>query len=320
MTAEFEWIYISLFFTAVFLLTADGKQPVYLTVREGEKVTLSCDESVIKDQHKCQYTTWLRNHSGNTTELVQRGQIGEDGVISEKLSVTEDCSLLIKKASPEDVGRYDCQRFKFEGKSSDAQIYLSLLSMRELRTTEGSVTFRCSVSTPGKCLHKLSWLFEGRRLHHYGLNTFSIHCYTFVTIETDHPMYNSSYDSLQCKVTQDDAEQLFPFRLQPSGNEIPKMTTEPGTTAEQTTTDSTKINGEIIKAGRWRLIIVSVGLSALILTVVTVNIWIKIKVFQGKKQQKNDKMIEDSQIYSEVDVKRTKKTSSPPGLDIVVER
>ncbi|XP_060908715.1 uncharacterized protein LOC132985382 [Labrus mixtus] len=60
-----------------------------------------------------------------------------------------------------------------------------------------------------------------------------------VVTKTNHYVYKSRYESLQCEVTDGYEVQLFPFRLQPSV--------------------------------RWRLIIVLVGLSALMITVVTVN-------------------------------------------------
>ena len=70
------------------------------------------------DQNKCDGTTWIFSRSTNTAavELIKLGQIGENAKAkSDRLSVTADCSLVIKKVTVEDAGWYVCQQFNRSG-------------------------------------------------------------------------------------------------------------------------------------------------------------------------------------------------------------
>uniref|UniRef100_A0A3Q1EHM3 Ig-like domain-containing protein n=1 Tax=Acanthochromis polyacanthus TaxID=80966 RepID=A0A3Q1EHM3_9TELE len=88
------------------------------SVRVGDEVTLPCKG--VKDyQDKCHSTTW--SFSDLTTEpadtLFEGGQIHREAASkSDRLSVTEKCSLVIKKVTDEDVGRYACRQFDESGK------------------------------------------------------------------------------------------------------------------------------------------------------------------------------------------------------------
>ncbi|XP_060908712.1 uncharacterized protein LOC132985379 [Labrus mixtus] len=107
---ELKWIQTSLLLTALLQFAAASFQVKELTFRVGEDATLSC-ENAIQDQQKCEYTTWYLIDSGNTAvDLVVDGQIINSGVKSDRLRVTEDCSLVIKKITEEDAGRYVCQQ------------------------------------------------------------------------------------------------------------------------------------------------------------------------------------------------------------------
>lgn len=63
---------------------------------------------MIDDQNKCDKTTWtFFSRDQPAVELITLGQIGEEAKTkSDRLSVTVNCSLLIKKLTVEDVGRY----------------------------------------------------------------------------------------------------------------------------------------------------------------------------------------------------------------------
>ncbi|XP_034555049.1 uncharacterized protein LOC117823884 [Notolabrus celidotus] len=307
---EFTWIHMLLFLAAVFQLSAGGNQPLYLTIREGVEVTLPC-ENVMNSQRECDSTTWLFVDSRNSSEveLVTRGKIGENaGSQSNGLRVTEDCSLLMK-VTEEGVGRYTCQQYKSGTKQSpDALIYLFLLTMSEQQNVD-SVTLRCSVSSHRVCAHRVKWLFEGKDVKRHGVASLDFPCYTFVTIQTDQHMYKSRFKSLKCEVTIDNKVQLFPFRLQPAGEDMVQMTIPATTTTTTTTvrvmTESTMTTEDSIYAvfaDRWRIIIVSVGLAALLIAVVTVNIWSRIK---GTKTQEDEKKTdshedEDMENYDDV--------------------
>ncbi|XP_034555653.1 uncharacterized protein LOC117824306 [Notolabrus celidotus] len=215
---EFKWIQISLFLTALLQFTAAAEE--VKTVRVGEDVTLSC-ENLIKNQPECSYTIWNFVGVGNSfVELIRFGQISENiGAKSVRLSVTEDCSLVIKKVTEEDVGLYNCRQHPPLGEPLVfALVYLSLLNMTETKDGD-QVTLCCSVRTYEQCTLGVKWLFEGRDVdvRHQSVVTSKRVCSTDVTIKTYHHMYKSKPDSLQCEVTAGNKVRLFPFRLQPSG-------------------------------------------------------------------------------------------------------
>ena len=88
------------------------------------------------DQDKCDSTTWLFSGSRKTAavELIELGQIGKKAKTkSDRLSVTANCSLVIKKVTVEDVGRYTCRQFKSgQQQGQDAQVHLSVVTSEYL--------------------------------------------------------------------------------------------------------------------------------------------------------------------------------------------
>ncbi|GLD65714.1 uncharacterized protein AKAME5_003008900 [Lates japonicus] len=101
---------MSLFLILVLQCTAVTGQFSSFTVRVGHEVTLPC-ENVIDDQNNCDSTFWV--FSDSSVELVTHGRISAtDKSKSDRLSLTENCSLVIKKVTDEDVGRYDCQQYR----------------------------------------------------------------------------------------------------------------------------------------------------------------------------------------------------------------
>ncbi|KAG8011483.1 hypothetical protein GBF38_006297 [Nibea albiflora] len=109
------------------------------TVRVGDDVTLPCG-NVMKGQDKCDGTTWIfsRNEGDTAVELVTLGQIMKHWIPnpkSDRLSVTEKCSLLITNVTEWDVGRYTCKQFNKSGKqqSPDSHVHLSVVNRGWLR-------------------------------------------------------------------------------------------------------------------------------------------------------------------------------------------
>ena len=89
------------------------------------------------DQDECNGTSWLFSRSINTAAvtLIKLGQIGEKAKAkSDRLSVTADCSLVIKKVSVEDAGLYGCQQFDRSGRQQgrDSLVFLSVVSSEYL--------------------------------------------------------------------------------------------------------------------------------------------------------------------------------------------
>ncbi|CAJ1077889.1 uncharacterized protein LOC127367998 [Xyrichtys novacula] len=291
---EFKWIQMSLFLTALLHFTAAaGVKNSHRIVRDEAGATLPC-ENLIKDQLKCRYTSWIFSDFKNiTVELVEHGQIDERvGFKSDRLSITEDCSLQIKKVSEEDAGLYACQQYPPGGRQApDAPVFLSVVSMTEHQRGEWMM-LSCSVTPFDYCRHTVKWLFEGRDMeeHHHSMRTSHGLCYANVTLQAHHHMYRSRYDSLQCEVTVDKKVLLFPFRLQSSGEEPGEVKNDdkfnratpaaPRTTESRIPTETTAVSENHETSDDrawWRFLIVSVGLSALMITSVTVSVWTRTK-------------------------------------------
>ncbi|XP_042072210.1 uncharacterized protein LOC102303141 isoform X5 [Haplochromis burtoni] len=157
---EHKFFNISLFLLLLFSGDLSGDLSLSFTVRDGDNVTLPC-ENMIKNHHSCDTTTWLFTDSRGkaAVELVNLGQIKET-VKSDRLSVTAECSLVIKKVTAEDVGRYTCRQFRGNpGKQQgpDAVVYLSDVIMTEQKSRD-QVTLNCSVQVHGHCEHKVKWI------------------------------------------------------------------------------------------------------------------------------------------------------------------
>ncbi|XP_038586949.1 uncharacterized protein LOC119912047, partial [Micropterus salmoides] len=180
------------------------KLPLSFTVRVGDDVTLPC-ENVIDSQQECEYTTWLFVGSGSrsTVELVNLGQIVENTKSkSDRLSVTENCSLVIKKVTVDDVGRYDCRQFISGQQISDSHVHLSVIIMTEEEDAD-KVTLWCSVSTHEQfCDHTVKWLYEGKDVDkdNKDMKTWQIDCSAAVSFLDSHFSYKSK-SNLKCEVT-----------------------------------------------------------------------------------------------------------------------
>ncbi|XP_030262005.1 uncharacterized protein LOC115574547 isoform X2 [Sparus aurata] len=224
MMVQFKWIQMSLFVTAMLQFTGAAENlPASFTVTVGDDVTLPC-ENMIKPQQKCDSTIWKFKYSRNKSpvELVEHGQIGVNAKAkSDRLSVTENCSLVIKKVTVEDVGRYDCQQYKSDKhQGPDSEVDLSVVSMTQHKDTD-VVTLTCSVATYEPCSHTVKWLYEGKEVDedNQGVTTSQSPCNASVSALTYSYIYKSEFGFVKCSVTDGDKEQqLFPFRLQSSGN------------------------------------------------------------------------------------------------------
>ncbi|XP_044185748.1 uncharacterized protein LOC122965659 [Thunnus albacares] len=223
MMVELRWIKMSLFLILGLQFTAvTGQTSLDITVRDGDEVTLSC-ENVMTDQDKCDSTTWLFSHSRTArVELIKLGQIGENvKAKSDRLSVTANCSLVIKKVTVEDVGHYTCRQFKSgQQHGQDSQVDLSVVTMTEHKDTD-EVMLNCSVSTYEQCEQTVKWVYEGNvsdvNIQHMKESQSS--CFDNVTFTTSHLAETSKYSELfKCNVTDINTGkvQLFAFSPQSS--------------------------------------------------------------------------------------------------------
>ncbi|KAF1376945.1 hypothetical protein PFLUV_G00216780 [Perca fluviatilis] len=262
----FRWIQMFLYLILVLQCTAVTEQlPLSVTVRAGDEVTLPCG-NVMNDQRECHSITWSFNRlpGRGAADVVIGGQIVQN-------SVAENCSLVIKNVTEEDVGRYHC----IQPKRSDA-VDLSVVTMTEQKDNK-NVTLNCSVSTYAGCGHTVKWLYHGRDVgkDNKDLKTSQFNCWTSVTFMTSHFIYTSEdyYKILKCNVTDRYTGKVIIFGLQSSVG-VNK-------TAPRSNDSTTKPQ----QGWWWLYIIVPVGLAALSITVVAL---IRRRRNKGNKSHKKE--------------------------------
>lgn len=81
----------------------------------------------------CGATEWVRGDFNQRAEiLVANGKVVETGE-SDRLSVSEDCSLVLKKVKGRDVGRYGCRQVTSgETERGFAHVFLSAVTSEYL--------------------------------------------------------------------------------------------------------------------------------------------------------------------------------------------
>ena len=88
------------------------------------------------DQNNCDSINWLFvSRNTGSVELIKLEQIGENAKAkSGRLSLTADCSLVIKNVTVEDAGRYTCRQFDRSGQQQglDSPVYLSVVNSEYL--------------------------------------------------------------------------------------------------------------------------------------------------------------------------------------------
>ncbi|XP_076011073.1 uncharacterized protein LOC143004096 isoform X2 [Genypterus blacodes] len=275
---QFRRMEMFLFVMSVLLLTAAQQHSVSsFIVREGDAVTLPC-KNVISGQVKCGWTTWTFNHfiNSGTVEVIKLGESRSD-----RVRVTADCSLTIKRVTEEDVGRYYCQQYK-PGNKVDlhSEFYLSLVHTTE-HADDDTVTLTCSLRTYRQ--HTLRWLYNGahlvRNTRDIQISSPSSTCSALspCSITANFMTSNEKYkEQLKCEVTDSTAAvQVFSFTHQSSGrkaDETKKSATPTTTTTSATSPDS---NTETNNTLSVLLPYVSggAGLGALLLAVVLICYW-----------------------------------------------
>nr|XP_040025390.1 uncharacterized protein LOC120813781 isoform X3 [Gasterosteus aculeatus aculeatus] len=275
--AEFRGIQTSLLLILMLQFTEAATRQ-RLTVRDGDEVTLPCN-SVTEDQNNCDSTEWLFTYLRSTQAvvLVRNGQIEEAKAESDRLSVSQNCSLVMKKVTHGDVGRYDCRQFRPGGQYEDAKVHLSVVSMTE-ETNRDEVTLRCSVWTNEGCKHTVKWMNGGQDVDKdKEVKTSPSLCSASLSFKTSHFFYTSSFTSLKCEVTDGDKVMQFSPSGDKTGEDTTTTTTTEDTKAGDTTTTSAIREASAEPQSGWRLVSVSVGLAALIIILVVVNMWIRIK-------------------------------------------
>ncbi|XP_042246091.1 uncharacterized protein LOC121882130 [Thunnus maccoyii] len=286
---EFRWIQMFLFLILELQITAVTGQFSSVIVRDGDDATLPC-ESVTANQDKCDNSNWFFSSTEYSVDLVKRGQIHENTKVkSDRLSVTADCSLVIKKVTQEDVGHYFCRQHMSQ---QDADVVLSVISMNKHEDSE-QVTLSCSVSTYDQCRHKVKWLHEGHDVDE-DVTILQNDCYGTVRFPTSHLNLKSTYPEIfQCKVKDGytNKEHLFTFSPLSSGDKTTTATTEVTTRTTvnnhkpRTNSPEPTISDTPTPDDWWWYIIAAVGLAALLIIVVVV---IRRKRTTGNKTQTDE--------------------------------
>ncbi|XP_033979728.1 uncharacterized protein LOC117477184 isoform X2 [Trematomus bernacchii] len=200
---------------------AIGQRPLFLSVRVGDEATLPCN-SVRDDQDQCNGTTWFFRDSRGTAVLVEDGQIDEDAKAkSDRLRVTENCSLGIKKVTEEDAGGYGCRQFRSgeQRRGPGSYVYLSVVTMTEHQDND-EVTLNCSVVPYRRCDHRVKWLLQGRDVDkdHREIKTSQSPCSASVTFLSSLFSYTSRSELFTCEVTY--RSNVWTFSPQSSGAAI----------------------------------------------------------------------------------------------------
>ncbi|XP_047430095.1 uncharacterized protein LOC124999287 isoform X2 [Mugil cephalus] len=282
---EFRWIQMSLFLILMLQFPATTGQPSSVTARFGHDVTLSCG-NVIDGQKNCDGTSWTYMDSieEETVVLVEFGEIRSK---PDRLRVTTNCSLVIKKVTDDGVGLYTCRKFK-SGRQQGAgiRVSLSVMNMTE-REDNDKVIWSCSVLDYYPCSHTVEWLYEDEE-EIPDMQISPGPCSDTVTFPSSH-LNQSIYELLKCKVTNiyTDGVQLFTFSPQSSGEDATTKSPPTKTTQEQHPEAKTHSHSSHLLIS----IIVSVGLAALLIAVVAVLMWIKSK--ENKAQMEENAVLND---------------------------
>ncbi|XP_039455204.1 uncharacterized protein LOC120433265 isoform X1 [Oreochromis aureus] len=287
MMAEFRWIHMFLSVILMLQLTGahSGDLLLSFTVRDGDKVTLPC-KNVINNHLNCDTTTWLFIDSRGkaAVELVNLGQIKEKAK-SDRLSVTAECSLVIKKVTAEDVGRYTCRQFRGNpGKQQglDAVVHLSVVIVTEQKKAD-QLTLNCSVQVYGRCKYKVKWIHNSVALDrdHSKFKTSQSSCSATVTfLKLQYSQISSS--DFKCNITtEENKKQLFTFSTRSS---VTSATTAKTTTRKTTTTTAAPPQSDNPGAALvWPYILVAVISAALLIFAVKL-----IVLKRGNKTQANE--------------------------------
>uniref|UniRef100_UPI0037E8035C uncharacterized protein n=1 Tax=Semicossyphus pulcher TaxID=241346 RepID=UPI0037E8035C len=296
--AEFKWIQMFLYLIQVLLVTAKTTHNRSLIIRDGEDVSLPCD-NVINDN--CDGTAWSFSQLTKTgaVDLVRGGRVHERTKYKrDRLGVTANCSLVIKNVTKEDVGRYFCiQHIRGQTQNGEAVVDVSVVTMTEQKD-DNKVTLKCRLSTRHSCEHTVDWLFLGKDVDkdHRDLNPSQLNCAAIVTFETSHFIVDSN-KLLTCNVKENKGGRSVQFtfsRLSPGRKK--------GRTALENNDTTTKPEGLW-----WVYVIAAVGLAALFITAVAIR---RRRRNKGNKTPMDKNVADPEEGVSYVSIRHTKKGNS----------
>uniref|UniRef100_A0A096LY94 Ig-like domain-containing protein n=1 Tax=Poecilia formosa TaxID=48698 RepID=A0A096LY94_POEFO len=218
---EFRWI--TTFLSLILTITGKDTVQIFIRIRDGDEVSLPAE--CFRNQKKtCSKTTWIFTGQRNTTEtLFECGKIHKDArTKSDKLSVTSNCSLVIKKISVEDVGLYVCRQFKSSGHQvtesvADLSVVNSEYLLTEQKISDETILI-CSVSSfGGRCPQSVKWLYDNK--DDENIKTITppqSACSATVSFTTSPHVSTSKRSELfRCQVKPEEDMKEFSFRISP---------------------------------------------------------------------------------------------------------
>ncbi|XP_056261462.1 uncharacterized protein LOC130187677 isoform X2 [Seriola aureovittata] len=265
-----------------------GQYSSSVFVRDGDDVTMSC-EYVFDGQDECDSTYWILSGS-RITHLVKQGKIVKDAdPKSDRLSLTQNCSLVLKKVTAGDTDHYNCRQSRSGQYDLNTLVYLSVVTMTEQKDGD-EVKFTCSVSPHVYFTHTVKWLHERQKVDegNTDIKTSQSKSSATVTFPSSYLKKPKYHEMFQCEVTDGyEGKELLTFSAPSSG--------EDRTTSVQTTTENRK-NSRMEPAAPdhsdtsprqpdwWLYVAVAGGSAALLVIIVALIIWKRAK---GRKPQKD---------------------------------
>ncbi|XP_041661839.1 uncharacterized protein LOC121521745 isoform X2 [Cheilinus undulatus] len=282
----------------VLQITAETTHSLSLIVRDGAEVTLPC-ENAINGHHNCARTTWSFSKQAKmaAVDLVDGGQVTErTNKKSDRLRVTANCSLVVKNATTEDVGRYFC--IQEVNREKQAVVDVSVVTMTVEKDGDNMMV-KCRLSTRNTCEHTMEWLYAARAVDedNRDLNEQKLRCVVILTFKTSHFIYTSkNYELLTCKIKENNSYRSAQFTLNHQPSEVGK--TPPGNIETPETEQ---------KVPWWLYMVVPLGLAALLITAVVL---IRQRRNKRKRTRTDENVAETEDGISYASISHTKKTDS----------
>ncbi|XP_028460465.1 uncharacterized protein LOC114572884 [Perca flavescens] len=205
---QIRWIIMSSFLMLLVQFTAVAGKQSYSTVRVGDEVILSCGNVTYDQRYSTDWLFWDRR---NRVKLFEQRQTHKGAKAkSDRLSVTENCSLVIKKVTLEDAGSYTCRKFRSGVDGEDTEVDLFVVSMTEEKNDD-MVTLSCS-GLIYWCEHTVKWLYEGDE---NDVKTTEFSCSAYVTFTSDLNQKSNYYESLKCEVNHVNTGEVQLFSFSP---------------------------------------------------------------------------------------------------------
>ncbi|XP_047430071.1 uncharacterized protein LOC124999276 [Mugil cephalus] len=282
-----------------------------LVVRNGDEASLPC-RSVNEAQHVCDRSDWLflSPGSSNTATLFQLGHVQRN---VDRLSVTANCSLVIKNTTAEDVGFYTCRTFYQPGnrqKYKDANVNLFLVNMAKHEDNE-RVELSCSLRANRDRHITLKWQYDGETVGDDDNMVTQDVSSVAVTFPANG---NQKSELFKCYLKDEHTEMVFIFSYPSSGKDATTASTTTTTTRSVDKRSRTNLTApdftKPLQLGWWLVVVVGSVALLTVVAVVVVVVVVRYKRTKGEKVQVDDNAADPEEGVSYASISFTKKTDS----------